>query len=252
VAEVGRDHDYDWAIVEPSSIRSIIQLAGRVRRHRAGPVEGDNILLLNRNIKALQRKHPAYCRPGFESEHLRLDTTALDELLCGSQVTPLNAAPRIAERPILEPSHNLADLEHQRLRSLMLSSAARSSTYTVPDWWTTPAWMTGVLQRSQRFRAGAPEETFALIPSDDESSLDFSRLDEDWTVTNSLLTELSLSVGPRIEAWGPRHYTNTLERLAEQLDMDLQRCARRFGTVQLRESTQGWAYHPALGFKTLS
>ncbi|MDF5813206.1 HD domain-containing protein [Pseudomonas aeruginosa] len=36
VAEVGRDHDYDWAIVEPSSMRSIIQLAGRIRRHRSG------------------------------------------------------------------------------------------------------------------------------------------------------------------------------------------------------------------------
>lgn len=32
----GRDHDYDWAIVEPSSMRSIIQLAGRIRRHRPG------------------------------------------------------------------------------------------------------------------------------------------------------------------------------------------------------------------------
>ncbi len=30
VAEVGRDHDYDWAIAEPSSMRSIIQLAGRL------------------------------------------------------------------------------------------------------------------------------------------------------------------------------------------------------------------------------
>src|SRR5699024_5957807 len=29
VTEVGRDHDYDWAVVEPSSMRSIIQLAGR-------------------------------------------------------------------------------------------------------------------------------------------------------------------------------------------------------------------------------
>ena len=34
VEEVGRDHDFDWAIVEPSSYRSIIQLAGRVLRHR--------------------------------------------------------------------------------------------------------------------------------------------------------------------------------------------------------------------------
>jgi len=34
VEEVGRDHDFDWAIIEPSSYRSIIQLAGRVLRHR--------------------------------------------------------------------------------------------------------------------------------------------------------------------------------------------------------------------------
>ena len=31
VEETGRDHDFDWAVVEPSSYRSIIQLAGRVR-----------------------------------------------------------------------------------------------------------------------------------------------------------------------------------------------------------------------------
>lgn len=39
VEEVGRDHDFDWAVVEPSSYRSIIQLAGRVLRHRQ-PVSG--------------------------------------------------------------------------------------------------------------------------------------------------------------------------------------------------------------------
>ncbi|RYW82972.1 type I-F CRISPR-associated helicase Cas3, partial [Legionella pneumophila] len=32
VEEVGRDHDFDWAVIEPSSYRSIIQLAGRVMR----------------------------------------------------------------------------------------------------------------------------------------------------------------------------------------------------------------------------
>ncbi|MBF4295887.1 type I-F CRISPR-associated helicase Cas3, partial [Vibrio anguillarum] len=29
VEEVGRDHDFDWAVIEPSSFRSIIQMAGR-------------------------------------------------------------------------------------------------------------------------------------------------------------------------------------------------------------------------------
>ncbi len=47
VTEVGRDHDYDWAVVEPSSMRSLIQLAGRIRRHRPGAVDTPNIRVLD-------------------------------------------------------------------------------------------------------------------------------------------------------------------------------------------------------------
>ena len=32
--EVGRDHDFDWAIIDASSVQSIVQTAGRVNRHR--------------------------------------------------------------------------------------------------------------------------------------------------------------------------------------------------------------------------
>lgn len=85
VAEVGRDHCYDWAIVEPSSMRSIIQLAGRVKRHRSFvcPLAQPNILLLDTNVKSLLRpgKGAAFCRPGFESEEFPLKTHSLRELL---------------------------------------------------------------------------------------------------------------------------------------------------------------------------
>jgi CRISPR-associated endonuclease/helicase Cas3 len=74
VTEVGRDHDYDWAVVEPSSMRSIIQLAGRIRRHRAGVIKTPNISILNCNYQALEQKDVkkvAYHRPGFEdSQHV--------------------------------------------------------------------------------------------------------------------------------------------------------------------------------------
>ncbi|MEX6067036.1 hypothetical protein [Providencia hangzhouensis] len=52
--EVGRDHDFDWAVIEPSSYRSIVQMAGRVRRHRAGEVASPNIALLQYNWVAFQ------------------------------------------------------------------------------------------------------------------------------------------------------------------------------------------------------
>lgn len=60
VTETGRDHCYDWAVVEPSSMRSIIQLAGRVRRHRHEPVTAPNIALLETNVQRLKGERPAF------------------------------------------------------------------------------------------------------------------------------------------------------------------------------------------------
>ena len=70
VAEVGRDHDYDWAIAEPSSMRSIIQLAGRVQRHRRLSPSVPNLIILQNNLKGLKGLDVAYTRPGFESTKL--------------------------------------------------------------------------------------------------------------------------------------------------------------------------------------
>lgn len=68
VEEVGRDHDFDWAVIEPSSIGSIIQTAGRVNRHRLAPLDAgvENVHILRYNIKAQLRQPRAFLRPGFE------------------------------------------------------------------------------------------------------------------------------------------------------------------------------------------
>jgi CRISPR-associated endonuclease/helicase Cas3 len=81
VTEVGRDHSYDWAVVEPSSIRSLIQLAGRVLRHSDATVDTANIHLLNQNIRAMKSEKAAYTKPGFESPALLLDSHKLNDLL---------------------------------------------------------------------------------------------------------------------------------------------------------------------------
>jgi len=70
VEEVGRDHDFDWAIIEPSSMHSIIQTAGRVNRHRKIPLaQGQqNVVLLSRNIKSLKKpSEKCFQRPGLET-----------------------------------------------------------------------------------------------------------------------------------------------------------------------------------------
>src|SRR5699024_2681644 len=96
VAEVGRDHDYDWAIIEPSSMRYIIQIAGRILRHRELIPQYDNILLINQNIKQLKGSERCFNRPGFEVENLKLklNSHVLSEVLEKSQYQPINAVER--------------------------------------------------------------------------------------------------------------------------------------------------------------
>ncbi len=57
VEEVGRDHDFDYAIIEPSSIQSIVQMAGRVNRHRLTTIFSPNIVLLQYNRKFISYRN---------------------------------------------------------------------------------------------------------------------------------------------------------------------------------------------------
>jgi CRISPR-associated endonuclease/helicase Cas3 len=81
--ETGRDHDYDWAILEPRSVRGEIQAAGRVRRHRKGWHEHINILIMSQPIRAFDPRYDAekykdhrlkdfllWGRPGIESKRM--------------------------------------------------------------------------------------------------------------------------------------------------------------------------------------
>jgi CRISPR-associated endonuclease/helicase Cas3 len=102
VTEVGRDHSYDWAVVEPSSIRSVIQLAGRVLRHdQVTMVDQPNIHLLNQNIRALRGEREAFVKPGFEGGGLLLKSHLLNEVLSEHQYQTINALP-LALLPILQ------------------------------------------------------------------------------------------------------------------------------------------------------
>ncbi|AZM95355.1 hypothetical protein [Vreelandella venusta] len=66
VEEVGRDHDFDWAVIEPSGSHSIIQTAGRVNRHRLALVSQPNIMILQYNMRALRGDGVVFTRPGPE------------------------------------------------------------------------------------------------------------------------------------------------------------------------------------------
>lgn len=87
VEEIGRDHDFDWAVIEPSSTQSIVQTSGRVNRHRLVEVIKPNVSLLEANYRALCQDKPkiVFCRPGFESEGLPYGKPWSMSHLIGSQ-----------------------------------------------------------------------------------------------------------------------------------------------------------------------
>lgn len=77
VEEIGRDHDFDWQIIEPSSIQSIIQTAGRANRHRKNRKDKPNIYILQYNLAyycRVNNSYPVYfTKPGLETINHRYD-----------------------------------------------------------------------------------------------------------------------------------------------------------------------------------
>ncbi|WP_194944598.1 type I-F CRISPR-associated helicase Cas3f [Limnohabitans sp. 2KL-3] len=262
VAEVGRDHDYDWAVVEPSSMRSIIQLAGRVRRHRSGTVQVPNIALLSHNLKALENPGgAAFTRPGFETAGHPLAAHALNDLLRDPEWQQLDATSRITQHRPLQADQRLTDLEHARLGGVMETLAAADQSddgedeeLTVRRWWQTLSHLTGVEQRSKPFRHDPQGRVeFVLLPIEDEDGFEFCTLDDEQRKQNhdNLFAPLALPENPAISAWAVRPYMTELTELAETKSQGIALLAKRFGALGLPkgEGTQVWAWHRMLGFR---
>lgn len=285
VTEVGRDHDYDWAIVEPSSLRSLIQLAGRVKRHRDDTCEQPNVVVLNQNLRALQTPgQPAFMNPGFEDYgEWELHSYELTGLLRADEYEVIDSRPRIERKSELNPHESLVDLEHARLNDLLVPKsndedsgsdtnstgkrrASRRSRKRSPlkaySFHQLPeVHLTGVLQQWKPFRESSPEVELALLPNESEEDFVLHQVDEPnkgketlWLeVEKSKLTRIELSTPDNgtISPWIETDYMALLTKLAEDMDMNLQDCAERFGRVSLAgdcQDSDAWQFHPLIGF----
>jgi len=67
IEEVGRDHDFDWGILEPTSIWSMLQTPGRILRHRLHRTlentDPANIVALSHPMRALFSSEKSRLRP---------------------------------------------------------------------------------------------------------------------------------------------------------------------------------------------
>ncbi len=277
VAEVGRDHDYDWAVVEPSSMRSLIQLAGRVQRHRDKPCESPNIFVFDTNLRHFEQSvmtgKPAFIKPGFEYDApdpdrhpFRLKTHRLGKLLREDEYRAITARPRIQPRPQTEwqPKHSLVDLEHARLFDTMAPRAddkSASPGLNAASAWQNPrAALTWALAQQQPFRDDntTRETDLVFLPDEDAEKLILHRIEEPqrkgapsvYVKDDSRLERIDLESqsGPRIVRWGADDLLQLLIAQAEAWDLPLRTSAERFATVSVLYSEQGWRYDEALGF----
>jgi len=286
VCEVGRDWDADWAVAEPSSMRALIQLAGRVQRHRIVCNDKPNLLIFNRNLKALSGKTlkngepaPVFIRPGFErqddSRRFRLRASSLEKLLSPDEYRILTALPRICPRPSPEwrSRESLVDLEQARIAASMLPKDRLPDFLSAPEdeqtlqrdvatWsWRYPqAALTGVLPQQQPFREQPlPTVTLVFLPDEDVERMVLHRIESlpkqrEKTayvrVDTAQRHGVKLNIGERISAWGHFDLLALLNEQADYLNLPLDLCAQRLATVEVAESTQGWQYHPLLGFSS--
>ena len=281
VCEVGRDWDADWAIAEPSSMRSLIQLAGRVQRHRRKSGERPNLLIFDTNLRHFlfakgpdEKSAAIFIRPGFEKEHaaashpFRLIAHRLGKLMKLEEYQVLTALPRIRPLPrtAWQPKQRLVDLEHARMADCMLPPMATENGLETPRaplnaasaWQYPQAALTGVLPQQQPFRDDSmPTVTLAFLPDEDEEHLVLHRVEDGHKqrdpnpyvpIDHSQRHNLALEIGPRIAPWGEFDLMDLLTEQAEYLDLSLRSCAERLATVDVPENNQGWYYQPCLGF----
>lgn len=269
VAEVGRDHDYDWAIAEPSSMRSLIQLAGRIQRHRQRPACSDNLLILSKNFKALTAQRdkfgqlkPAYCQPGFERAGLLLHSHDLREILPAQYFEHMSALPRITQPKLMESKlySDLVVFEHLALLQQVFPKPENwpSGSQDWPKdyaarWWQYDVTWSAELQRLTPFRHSSPDEPYCLMLTEADEDPVFTRINDSvWPLqyieAENFVME-SWEPAPGNQAWFTLDALTVYQQHAEQMELTLTEVSKLFGEIRLRvkQNAAKWHYHPVLG-----
>ena len=255
VTEVGRDHDYDWAIVDPSSMRSIIQLAGRVWRHRPDKVaEQPNIALLPTNWRGLAgQTGEIFKKPGFEDEQHPLETHRTEELIPVEQLERIDSLPRIIKRSDFRPHFCLADLEHQVTADLLNNP----NTNCVNAYWDNALSnrFTANLALMSRFRESRKQRNIVCLLNE-EGIPYFREQERAWDTPDNPQDALpefryqALNVkNDFVKTWLDMPLPLALSELAENLrEESLLFTALKYATVTLDESAGQWCFNETLGF----
>ena len=280
VEEVGRDHDFDWAIAEPSSMRSIIQLAGRVLRHRkvGQSVEKSNVGILQFNVQTVKnhckkynggkvRKTAVFCRPGYETDQgakpsFYLKTHDLKRIKPVNINSVINAVPRISklegemdwqvydnQDKKMKWHGNLAILEHKVMEHFADMSIL--GAIGLHGWQQEAWWLTGLPQKMHPFRESTHEdELYLYYRIGRNNGLEIRNLENDEKY--GLMSGITITENEDNKRfWLPRDFSESImqrvTKLMDREDIDaepekiMQQQCRLLGTVNLNTWEKGFS-----------
>lgn len=269
VEEVGRDHDFDWAVIEPSSYRSIIQLAGRVRRHRETEISSPNIAIMQHNLKAIKQgeklEQAVFEKPGYETQTLLLKSHDICDLLESKDIEQrLDAVPRIQKKSHQKsgyfrelgkvmPPQSLAELEHASIwRGIADYASSNTGPNSFQGYLRECWWLTGLPQAFFRFRDGAQGINTYLTYLHEQEEYKFCEKDEQgFAVDRQKVLRIShyqLTETGHQRLWLERNYPNSVKALADEQEQSLRRTSLRYGELNfLHNENKQYIYNDQLG-----
>ena len=260
VEEVGRDHDYDWAVIEPSSWRSIVQMAGRVNRHRQISVRFPNVTVMQYNFRTFCARDKSdkngnpccfYNRPGYETEKPMCSHDL--KVLLPSWTGVIDASARLVYDK--QGNNEMAKYEHEIMERQLLNKRDRSPDaifeYSCRYWD-----LSAIPQFLSPFRNSPPSIELVLKRTgDDENEVAFyehdsfknwAKVDKIYKITNVRSFDQA-TFGSNL--WLDRDYMMSVERFAAKSGIDSEKVMDRFGgiTFPANGSLKNWLYSDAFG-----
>lgn len=266
VAEVGRDHDYDWAVVEPSSMRSIIQLAGRVQRHRKQTPATHNIHVLSQNYKGLKKGLLCFEKPGFETSLVQCASINLTQLNVESYLKSISASPRILynkTKPNLSPEGKFncfSEVEHFTQKITLYGMKPVAGNYAA-RWWQHDVSWCGEIQRLQPFRKSHLSKGFSITFSErTQRYLWQEKVDGVYPPEYKPTEDIDIPKEPAVMAcgnslWHQFDLAKQVKTLSEKLGKSEQQTLAVYTHVLLqehdKESIEHWFYQTEFGIYKL-
>jgi CRISPR-associated endonuclease/helicase Cas3 len=269
VEEVGRDHDFDWAVIEPSSYRSIIQLAGRVKRHRQGEVSEPNIALMQYNWKGIRDHHDenakVFNRPGFE-DLIRLTTHDIKQLIDVNLIAQrLDAIPRIQQSAQLtanflrnlNQASSLAELEHAATWHWLANyknsgDKAQVGPQTLQGWLNHHWFLTALPQALAPFRKSAPSLRVFLVFDEHQQTSRFCEKNEQGFAIEREgplnIQRITLSEQAQQRLWITRDFDQSCKALVDDQYLSQRRISLRYGELSFpHDEKKQYGYNDQLG-----